>query len=78
MSQRNVEMIVGRLLTDEAFRSRFCRNPALALIDLASEGVQLTSVEIEALSRIDTALAMLFAEALDPRIQRADTGGRMM
>ena len=70
MSQRNVELFVGRLMTDEAFRDQFCREPAAALEQLAREGVHLTSVEIEALSSISPALAKHFAEALDPRIQK--------
>lgn len=70
MSQRNVELFVGRLMTDEAFRERFCREPAEAINDLAREGVQLTCIEIESLSKISPALAKIFAEALDPRIQK--------
>jgi len=75
MSQRNVELFVGRLMTDEAFRERFCREPAEAVQQMAQEGNQLTCVEIEALSQISPALAKLFAEALDPRIQKACPGG---
>ena len=70
MSQRNVELFVGRLMTDEAFREQFCREPAEVVSQLAREGIQLTCVEIEALSRISPALAKHFAEALDPRIQK--------
>ena len=70
MSQRNVELFVGRLMTDEAFREKFCREPSEALDQLAQEGIHLTSVEIEALSGISPALAKHFAEALDPRIQK--------
>lgn len=76
MSQRNVELFVGRLMTDEAFRERFCRAPAEAVDLLASEGIQLTCVEIDALTRINPALARLFAEALDPRIQNVCPGRR--
>ncbi|HET6372847.1 MAG TPA: Os1348 family NHLP clan protein [Candidatus Polarisedimenticolia bacterium] len=76
MSQRNVELFVGRLMTDEAFRERFCREPAQAVGLLAREGIELTCVEIEALSKISPALAKLFAEALDPRIQKVCPGGR--
>ena len=70
MSQRNVELFVGRLMTDEGFREQFCREPAEAVNQLAREGIQLTCVEMEALSQISPALARLFAEALDPRIQK--------
>jgi len=73
MSQRNVELFVGRLMTDEAFRERFCREPAEAVSQITREGVQLTCVEVEALSRINPDLARIFAEALDPRIQKADS-----
>jgi hypothetical protein len=76
MSQRNVELFVGRLMTDESFREKFCREPAEAVSQLAEEGIQLTCVEMEALSRINPALARLFAEALDPRIQNVCPGRR--
>ena len=76
LSQRNVELFVGRLMTDETFREQFCKEPAEALNRLANEGIHLTCVEIEAVSRIDPALARLFAEALDPRIQNVCPGRR--
>ncbi len=76
MSQHNVELIVGRLLTDETFRRSFCEDPMAALSRLAAAGVQLTCVEAEALCGISPDLATRFADALDPRIQKADTGGR--
>jgi hypothetical protein len=63
-------------MTNEAFRERFCREPAEAVSQLAQEGIQLTCVEIDALSKISPILARLFAEALDPRIQKAGPGER--
>jgi hypothetical protein len=74
MSQHNVELFVGRLMTDEAFRERFCNGPAEVLAQLTREGIELTCVEVEALSRINPALANCLAEALDPRIQKACPG----
>jgi len=75
MSQRNVELVVGRLLTDETFRLRFCKDPGAVVVQLAAEGIHLTCVEMEALSRIRPDMATEFADCLDPRIQKADTGG---
>jgi hypothetical protein len=48
MSQPGVERTLGKLLTDEAFRERFLAAPELASWE---PGLQLSAVELEALSR---------------------------
>ena len=72
MSQRNVERVIGRLITDEGFRRRFSADPRAALEDLTSCGLELTGIELVALASIDPSLPERFADAIDPRIQRAD------
>jgi putative modified peptide len=72
MSQRNVENMIGRLVTDEAFRRRFTEDPIEALMEIAESGVELTGLEVRALLTIDTRLARMLAEAIDPRIQKID------
>jgi putative modified peptide len=77
MSQRNVERVIGRLVTDETFRSRFARDPAAAIGEIVDMGVDLTAIEVQALAVLDTDLVSRIAEALDPRLQKIDCcGGR--
>jgi hypothetical protein len=67
MSQRGVERVLGRLVTDEAFREQFYQDAWIAFVPYASD---LTSAELDALRRVPrTALATLCA-ALDDRICR--------
>ncbi len=70
MSQRCVEAFVGRLATDEAFRRRFHEDRVALLDELAAQGAELTPVERQALLDLDVSACDLFAERLDPRIQK--------
>jgi hypothetical protein len=67
MSQRGVERVLGKLVTDEAFREQFFSDAWIAFVPYASD---LTSDELDALRRVPrTALAALCAR-LDDRICR--------
>ena len=70
MAQRNVEVVIGRLVTDEAFRAMFLRDPAAALTQLVNCGYELTPLEIAALEAIDPGLWTRTAEQVDPRLQK--------
>jgi len=70
MSQRNVERVIGRLVTDEPFRARFAENPEAALEEIVQCGLELTSVELGALASVDVGTVTRLAEAIDPRIQK--------
>ncbi len=72
MSQRNVERVIGRLVTDEGFRRRFFENPTGVLRDITCCGLELTDIEVGCLAKIDPRLPSRFAEALDARIQKLD------
>ncbi|HXV76459.1 MAG TPA: Os1348 family NHLP clan protein [Candidatus Polarisedimenticolaceae bacterium] len=77
MSQDNVERVIGRLLTDEAFRNRFCEDPETALAGLVEDGMTLNPCEVRALAALDARWIFGFADAVDPRIQKTDlSGGR--
>jgi len=77
LSQDNVERVIGRLLTDEAFRASYCEDPAAALESLVESGMTLNPCELRALTTLDPRMISSFAEALDPRIQKTDLrGGR--
>ena len=76
MSQDNVERVIGRLVTDEAFRQSFCDDPAAALRVLLEGGMTLNPCELRALMALDPELIVGFADAIDPRIQKTDLHGR--
>jgi hypothetical protein len=71
MSQANVERIVGRLATDEDFRREFGTDPVRVVQGLAERGVELTRTEISTLVVLDPGTFETFADALDPRLQKA-------
>jgi len=49
MSHRNVEILIGRLLTDEDLRRRFTREPAATLDEYCQQGWELSRSEIDAI-----------------------------
>lgn len=72
MSQCNVERAIGRLVTDEGFRRRFSRDPRTAVQELVDGGLVLNACEVRALLALDPRRVERFAEAIDPRIQKAE------
>jgi hypothetical protein len=76
MSQQNVERVIGRIVTDQEFRRRFARKPFESLVEVISSGIELTTVEVEALAELDPTQVEQFAELLDPRIQKIQLPGR--
>jgi hypothetical protein len=71
MSQKCVEMIFGRLATDEELRQEFRRDPQGTLGRLAACGAELTAAERDALLATNGALFERLAETIDPRLQKA-------
>ncbi len=72
MSQKCVEMIFGKLATDEELRLRFQADPVGTLGVLAAErGFELTRAECEALAATKADLFTRLCEAIDPRLQKA-------
>lgn len=70
MSQRNVELLIGRLLTDEGLRRRFGCCPRAVVADFCEQGWELSSGEVEALIAMDTKLWFIAAAGLPSRLQR--------
>lgn len=70
MAQRIVELLIGRLLTDEQFRIQFLTDPERTLLGLHERGFELTPVEVAALSGTDRSLWTDAAERLDSRLQK--------
>ncbi len=75
MSQQIVESVIGRLVTDEAFRRRFREQPAAVIDELVATGVPLTPVERRALLEMDASLCDRFADCIDPRLQKVSLRG---
>jgi hypothetical protein len=71
MSHRGVEIVLGRLATDEAVRRRFSEAPASVLRELIAMGLELSPVELTALERLDPWAIQRFAQSLDARLQKA-------
>ena len=70
MSQRNVELLIGRLLTDEDMRRQFMRKPSGAIEDFCRQGWELTPGEIEALTATDALMWSELASRIPSRLQR--------
>jgi hypothetical protein len=63
-------MLVGRLITDEQFRSEFLQDPERILLELCDRGLELSRTEIAALVNTDRTLWARAADAIDPRLQK--------
>jgi hypothetical protein len=67
MSQRAVEQVLGKLLTDEEFRRRFFEDPHCACF---RSGFELSPVELEAVMRTPRTPLAALSRRLDDRILR--------
>jgi hypothetical protein len=70
MSQKTVQLVIGRLLTDEELRARFVERPLDTLAELRDQGFELTTDEIEALADSDATAWPSMARRIHPRLQR--------
>jgi hypothetical protein len=70
VAQRIVEMIVGRLITDEGFRAEFLADPTTTLTALCDRGLDLTLTEVAALMSTDPSLWARAAGLLDSRLHK--------
>ncbi len=70
VAQKNVEMVIGRLVTDEGFRQRFAAAREETLDAAAACGLVLTPTERRALLEVDVDACASFAQRLDPRLQK--------
>lgn len=70
MAQRHIEVLIGRLVTDEAFRAAFVTDARAALARFVAAGHDLTPVEVAALTATRADLWTRVAEQLDPRLQK--------
>ena len=70
MSQRGVQSVIGRLMTDEAFRRTFEERAGDCLAGLGGRGVDLNKVEIAALLETDPLVWSRMANLIDRRLQK--------
>ena len=70
MAHKTVQLIIGRILTDEPFRDRFVADPDGTLSSLREMGYDLTRLELDALSNTNRQLWQHGPDWIDPRLQR--------
>ena len=70
MSQRNVELFIGRLLTDVELRRRFAGAPLETVSEFCEQGWELNRGEMDALAQLDMRLWCQAAASLPSRLQR--------
>ena len=71
MSQKCVELLLGRILTDEDFRRSFFPIRDFSFAMAAAHGLELTPVEKSALSNLKGRRFEFIAQTMDPRISRS-------
>jgi hypothetical protein len=78
MSQRDVEKLLGKILTDDEFRQSFFPVGRHSFEFAASHGLELTPVERSALSSLRSRAFECLARSLDPRISRSSSAGERL
>ena len=76
MAHRSIEILIGRLVTDEAFRGAFLTDAPGAIHGFMESGYALTELEIAAVTQTRQDLWTLVADRIDPRLQRASIPSR--
>ena len=71
MAQRSIEILIGRLVTDEELRERFVVAPLETLRFEQQQGLELTAAELDALLASPLSLWTRLAAVLDERLQKA-------
>jgi len=70
MAHRTVEILIGRLLTDEDLRRRFTRDPRATLEEFRQQGWELTQSEVDALLSPDASIWTEMARRIPSKLQR--------
>jgi hypothetical protein len=76
VAQRSVEILIGRLMTDEAFRSAFGADANSALAGFIESGHELTHLEMSALCATPCSVWERGAEDIDSRLEKIAFGHR--
>jgi hypothetical protein len=75
VSHKSVEIVIGRLATDEAIRARFAADPAGTLRQLRDSGLDLNAGEMAALLEMPLGLWGVLASWVHPRLQKVAMKG---
>src|SRR5204863_9998984 len=70
MSQKTVQLLIGRIVTDEELRLRFVRQPLETLTALREQGFELTASEIDAVVETDREVWNAGAARIHASLQR--------
>ena len=73
MAQWGVQLVIGKLITDEDFRRGFEERRGDCLASLCERGIDLTETEIAALVAADPRLWSTMAMRIDQRLRKAGT-----
>ncbi len=68
---RSVEILIGRLVTDDEFRAQYRRDPCAVLASVGRLGLELTAGEVRALLDTDLSLWDRVAGEIDARLRKA-------
>jgi DNA-binding NarL/FixJ family response regulator len=69
MSQWGVQLVIGKLVTDEAFRQRFEAQAHESLAKLCEQGIDLNDTEVTAFLETDLRLWATVASQIDRRLR---------
>jgi DNA-binding NarL/FixJ family response regulator len=69
MSSWGVQLVIGKLVTDEAFRQRFEVRAQDSLAKLSEQGIELSDAEVAAFLETDPRLWSNVATQIDPRLR---------
>lgn len=70
MSQKCVEVLIGRLATDEKLRTRFLADREGLLLSMREAGVDLSRAEMDALLDMPAESWAVMASQVHPRLQK--------
>jgi DNA-binding NarL/FixJ family response regulator len=73
VSQRGVQLVIGKLLTDADFRERFEAHGRECLAGLREGGIDLNEIEMAALVETDPPVWSRMAKEIDRRLRRVVT-----
>lgn len=68
---RSVEVLIGRLATDDEFRAEYRRDPRAALAKVGRLGLELSAGEVRALLDTDMSVWDRVAHEIDTRLRKA-------
>ena len=71
MTQRSVEILIGKLVSDEGLRTGFLADPRRTVESFRLSGFDLNPLERQALQSLDPQALRMLADRLDPRLQKA-------